>query len=177
MIDDIIASGFPPELIVVLVSTLPVAELRAGVPMGMNLFHMSWYVALGLSIIGNLIPVPFLLLFWKGVAKAISRTTIGARFVNWLFRRAERYKASTDKYGFQGLMLFVAIPLPGAGAWTGSTAAWVMGLKFWRAFLSICFGVIIDGFIIVGLSLLGWLGLAIGVIALIVLALVGWWRF
>ena len=176
MIEDILASGISRELIVIIISALPIVELRGAMPVAINVFHMPWYQALYLSFIGNMIPVPILLLFLELLTKIISRIEIGRRFMNWIFQRTRKRTAVIEKYERIGLMLFVAIPLPFIGAWTGSIAAFFMGLKLKHAFLSITAGVIIAGLIVTALSLLGWIGAAIAAVVLICLAITGWWK-
>ena len=176
MIEELVGSGLSAELVVVIISTLPIAELRAALPVAINLFHLPWYQALCLAIIGNMLPVPFLLLFFESLAKAISRTDIGKKLVDELFKRTKRRTAVVEKYERIGLMLFVAIPLPFTGAWTGSIAAFMCGLKFSRALLSITAGVIISGAIVTVLSLMGWFGAIIAGLGLIIVAILGLWK-
>ena len=176
MIEWLISSGISQGLIVVIISALPVLELRGALPVAINLFHMEWYQAFYLAVIGNLLPVPFLLLFLESLAKVVSKVTLGKKLVNWVFERTRRRGAVIEKYERIGLMLFVAIPLPVTGAWTGSVAAFLFGLKFRYAFLSILFGVIIAGGIVTSLCLLGWLGAVIAGVGLATLAVLGLWR-
>ena len=176
MIEWLISSGISQGLIVVIISALPVLELRGALPVAINLFHMEWYQAFCLAVIGNLLPVPFLLLFLESLAKVVSRVALGKKLVNWVFERTRRRGAVIEKYERIGLMLFVAIPLPVTGAWTGSVAAFLFGLKFRYAFLSILFGVIIAGGIVTSLCLLGWLGAVIAGVGLATLAALGLWR-
>jgi uncharacterized membrane protein len=176
VLENLISSGIAKELIVVIISALPVAELRGALPVAINLFHMDWYWALCLAVIGNLLPMPILLLGLESLAKAISRVDIGKRLVNWVFERTRRHGTVVKKYERIGLMLFVAIPLPFTGAWTGSVAAFIFGLKFKHAFLSILGGVIIAGAIVTCLCLLGWLGGVIAGVGLASLAVLGLWR-
>ena len=176
MIEDIINSGIAKELIVVIISVLPVAELRGALPVAINLFHMPWYWAFALAVIGNLLPVPILLLFWESLAKAISQVDIGKRLVNWVFEHTRRREVIIARYERIGLMLFVAIPLPLTGAWTGSVAAFLLGLKFSHAFFSILCGVMIAGAIVTCLCLLGWIGAIIAGVGLASLAVLGLWR-
>ena len=158
MIEQILSWNISQELITVVISALPVVELRLAVPIAIYLFAMPWYKAFSLAVIGNLLPVPILLLFLDKLAKAISRFEVGKRAVNWVFERTRRRSKVIEKYERIGLMLFVAIPLPFTGAWTGSIAAFLLGLKFRYAFLSILLGVLIAGAIVTGLCLLGWIG-------------------
>jgi len=176
MIEALIASGLAKELIVIIIAALPVVELRGALPVAINVFHMPWYRAFCLAVIGNLLPVPILLLFFDSLAKAISKVDIGKRLVNWVLQRTRRHGEVIERYERIGLILFVAIPLPVTGAWTGSIAAFLLGLKFNYAFLSILCGVIIAGAIVTCLCLLGWVGAAIAGIGLSALAILGWWR-
>ena len=176
MIEWLISSGISQGLIVVIISVLPVLELRGALPVAINLFHMEWYQAFCLAVIGNLLPVPFLLLFLESLAKVVSKVALGKKLVNWVFEHTRRRGAVIEKYERIGLMLFVAIPLPVTGAWTGSVAAFLFGLKFRYAFLSILFGVIIAGGIVTSLCLLGWLGAVIAGVGLATLAALGLWR-
>jgi len=176
MIEELINSDIARELIIVIIAALPVVELRGALPVAINIFNMPWYWAFCLSIIGNLLPVPILLLFFESLAKLISKISIGKKLVNWVLERTRRHGGVIEKYERIGLILFVAIPLPVTGAWTGSIAAFLLGIKFQHAFLSIFCGVVIAGVIVTCLCLLGWIGAAIAGIALSALAILGWWR-
>ena len=176
MIDELISSGLSPELVVVIISALPIAELRGALPIAIKLLDLPWYQALYLAIIGNMLPVPFVLLFFESLTKAISRLDTGRRLVDELFKRTRRHTAVVGKYKSIGLMALVAIPLPGTGAWTGSVAAFLCGLKFGRAFLSVTAGVIISGAIVTALSLMGWFGAIIAGLGLITVAILGLWK-
>ena len=110
MLDSLIHSALSQNLIVILLGMLPIAELRAALPVGISVFHMPWYQAFYLSVIGNLIPVPFLLLFFGAVSKLIQKTAKGKQFIEWLLTRTAKRTANLGKYKFAGLMIFVAIP-------------------------------------------------------------------
>ena len=176
MIDELVSAGLSTELIVVIMSALPIAELRGALPVAIRLFHLPWYQALYLAIIGNLLPVPFLLVFFNSLARVISRTDTGKRLLDWLFKRTGRGTAVVEKYESIGLMALVAIPVPGTGAWTGSVVAVLCGLKFGRAFLSVAAGVAVSGAIVTALSLLGWVGAIIAGIGLSTVVIVGLWK-
>lgn len=126
MIDELIGAGLSPEFVVVIMPALPIAKLRVALPVAIKLFHLPWYQALYLAIIGNMLPVPILLQFFESVAKIISRAEIGKRLVEWIFKRTRQHTRAVEKYGSLGLVLFVAIPLPGTGAWKGSVAAFLI---------------------------------------------------
>ena len=176
MIEYLINLGIAKELIVVIISALPVVELRGALPVAINVFHMPWYWAFCLAVVGNMLPVPILLLFFESLARIVSKVEIGRKLVDWVFRHTRRHEKMIQKYEWLGLMLFVAIPLPMTGAWTGAIIAFILGMRFTYAFLSILCGVIIAGAIVTCLCLLGWVGAIIAGIGLSVLAILGWWR-
>jgi len=98
MLADIISSSLPDQLIVLIIAALPVVELRGAVPVAMEVFNMPWYQALVLSIIGNLLPVPLLLLFYDALNRTVSRVKIGRDFLGWVHRRANRQVEKIEKY-------------------------------------------------------------------------------
>ncbi len=169
-------SGFPKELVVLIISALPITELRGALPVAINLFHFPWHYALLLAVIGNLLPVPLILLFLDAFSRLLSKIGIFKRALHWLFEHTRRRGKIIERYERIGLMLFVAIPLPVTGAWTGSLAAVIFGLKFKHAFLSIFAGILISGTIVTCLCLLGWTGAIIAGIGLTSLAVFGLWR-
>lgn len=153
------AKGVAPELIVVIISMIPVVELRGSIPVAILLFNIPWLEAAVLSIIGNMIPVPFLLLLIDWFFGLISKVKPGRKFTEWLFTRTRRKGKSIEKYEEIGLVIFVGIPLPGTGGWTGALAANIFGLRFWRSMLFIFLGVIMAAIIVTALSLMGTLAL------------------
>ena len=174
MIEEFLSWNISHDLLIVAISALPVVELRGALPIAINLFHMPWYRALFLAIIGNLLPVPILLLFLDSLAGVVSRVAIGRRLVNWVFEHTRRRGESIERYEKIGLMLFVAIPLPITGAWTGSIVAFLLGLKFRYSILSIMAGVVIAGAIVTSLCLIGWAGAVIAGVVLSTLAVLRW---
>lgn len=148
------------ELIIVLIAALPVAELRLSIPVAIMKepygFGLDPFTAFYLSVIGNMIPVIPLLLFLEPVSNYFRRWRIGDIFFTWLFERTHRkHSANFEKYGSIGLAIFVGIPLPATGAWTGCAAAFIFGFKFKNAFLAILAGVIIAGAIVTALTVMG----------------------
>lgn len=176
MVEQLLSSGLAEEVVIFLVSALPVVELRGALPMAINLMGMPWQKALPLAIAGNLLPVPFLLLFLGSVARFASRVSLGKKVVDWVFERTRQRGEVIEKYERIGLMLFVAIPLPMTGAWTGSVAAFLLGIKFSRALLSMLVGVVVAGAIVTCLCLLGWVGAVVAGAGLCGLAIAGLWR-
>jgi uncharacterized membrane protein len=173
VLDQLINLSISKELITILLAMLPVAELRLSLPIAMTVFNMPWYEAFILSVIGNIIPVPFLILFFEGAAKLISKNKTGKKLVDWVLTRTAKKADVIKKYEFAGLVVFVAIPLPLTGAWTASLAAYLLGLRFWPSFLAITLGVIGAGIIVTLLTLMGWIGAGIAIVAIIILAAVG----
>jgi len=174
--DELLSLGFSKELVVLIISALPITELRGALPVAINLFHFPWHYALLLAVIGNLLPVPLILLFLDAFSRLLSKIGIFKRALDWLFEHTRRRGKIIERYERIGLMLFVAIPLPMTGAWTGSLAAVLFGLKFKHAFLSIFAGILISGTIVTCLCLLGWTGAIIAGIGLTSLAVFGLWR-
>ena len=173
--------GLSENLTITLISLLPIVELRGAIPVGhilaadpdpsTRLGKEDWLRAARiylLAVVGNMIPVPFILWLLGPVSRLCMKVPLGKRFFEWLFARTRKKTAGIEKYEFFGLTVFVAIPLPVTGAWTGAMAGWLMGLKTGEAFLSILLGVMIAGVIMTVLSLMGWIGAAIAGAVLLV---------
>jgi uncharacterized membrane protein len=144
------------ELIVILLAALPVAELRLSIPIAIIELNIDPVTAFTLSVIGNMMPVVPLLLFLEPVSNFLRRWKIGDMFFNWLFSRTyHRHNARFEKYGSIGLAIFVGIPLPVTGAWTGCAAAFVFGFEFKHSFFAILAGVIIAGIVVTVLTMTG----------------------
>ena len=151
------------ELCVFFCSMLPVIELRGAIPMAFAL-GLPWWQAYLISVLGNLLPVPFILLLINLVIKwmSSSKVTFFNKIANFLLKKVEKNRERIEKYSFWGLFLFVAIPLPMTGAWTGSLVAAVVGVKPLKAFLSVLLGVLLAGVIVTlivyaGIGFLAWL--------------------
>ena len=167
----------PEEILkVILIAASPIAELRAAIPLAILTFDFPWYHALLLAIIGNLLPVPFILLFMDTATRLLGKIAFFRRILDWLFERTRKRGKIIQKYKRIGLVLFVAIPLPVTGAWTGSLAAVLFSVSFKHAFLSILAGVIIAGIIVTCLTLLGWVGAVIAGVSLCILVIFYLWR-
>ena len=141
------------ELCVFFCSMIPIIELRGAIPMG-ALFGLPWWQSYLLSLLGNMLPIPFILLFIKAVLKWMTNSKI--KFFNklagWLNRKVEKNRDKIAKYSFWGVYFFVAVPLPVTGAWTGSLVAAMIDMKFWKALLSCLFGVMIAGVVMTLIS-------------------------
>ena len=146
--------GLPKELAVMISAALPVSELRGAIPLGLYL-GLPLYKTVLLSIIGNLIPVVPILFFLTPVSEKLRHLPVFNKFFDWLFERTRKKADLIQRYEALGLILFVAIPLPVTGAWTGCVAASLFKIKFRYAFLAITTGVIIASVIVSILSQLG----------------------
>ena len=179
MVDTIIQwlnSVIPQELVIVIISALPIVELRGAIPVGINIFGMPWYWVFLLTVAGNLLPVPLLVLFFQTLVKYCRRVPYLARPINFIVRHAEHRSASVEKYKMLGLIIFVGIPLPWTGAWTASIISSLLGIGFTRAFFAIAAGVVIAAIIVTILCLLGWVGAVIAGVGLLTLAIFGLWK-
>lgn len=134
------------------ISMLPVIELRGGLPYGVG-FGLKPLEAFLASVLGNLLPIPFVLWLLSDFLKWLKKgNSIFARFAQWLENKAYKNQKTIEKYASLGLIILVAIPLPGTGAWTGAIVATVLGMNRKLAFPMICLGVIIAGIIVLGIS-------------------------
>ncbi|MDI6883371.1 MAG: small multi-drug export protein [Patescibacteria group bacterium] len=149
-----------PEVQTFFLAMTPIGELRAAIPVGLTLYHLNWLRVFLISVIGNLVPVILLLLFLAPASAWLSRNfKIFQRFFSWLFERTRRrYNSKMKKYGYPGLAVFVAIPLPLTGGWTACLIAFLFGIPFKIALPLIAFGVAIAGVIV---SLLTQAGIAV----------------
>lgn len=128
-----------------LVSMIPVVELRGGIPFGVTRGLPVWAAYLA-SIIGNILPVPFILVYIRQIFHWVRRKLPGLnRMVDRLERKAHLKGQKVTKYKYLGLLLFVAIPLPGTGAWTGALAAAFLDMPLRKALPSIFLGILIAG--------------------------------
>ena len=149
-------SNFPHWLATLLLSSLPVTELRGSIPIAILQYQMNPAEAYILAVIGNMIPVIPLLLYLEPVSNYLRRFKSWDRFFNWLFSRTHRnHSATFEKYGTLGLAIFVAIPLPATGAWSGCAAAFVFGIRFRHALMAITAGVLIAGIVVTAVTLGG----------------------
>ena len=130
-----------PEGAVFLISMIPLLELRGGL-LAASLLKISAAKAIPLCIVGNIIPIPFILLFIKQIFKVLKKTKIFRGLIITLEDRAMRKSDQVKKYEFWGLMLFVGIPLPGTGAWTGSLIASLLEIDIKKSSLAILCGII-----------------------------------
>ena len=149
----------PSEWVVVILSALPISEVRGGIPAGI-IMGLPLTQILPLAVISNVLSVLPIVLGFNWVAERLANKPVLGRLITRLIRRARSKEEMVNKHGVWAVTLFVAIPLPVTGAWTGAVAAVLFGIKFKHAFISIFIGVIIAGIIVTSLWMLA--GFAFG---------------
>ena len=135
-------SFMPKEVVVFIVSMVPILELRGGL-IASSLLGIGVYKAVFLCILGNIVPIPFILLFITPIFSWMKKTKLFRPMVEKLENKSMSKSDQIQKYEFWGLALFVGVPLPGTGAWTGALIAALLGIKLKKASLSIFIGIII----------------------------------
>ena len=151
-----LSGAISKELIVFIISLMPVLELRGGLIAG-ALLNVPYIKAAIICILGNIIPIPFILLLLKKVFNILEKFGPTKKIVLWLNNKAIKNKSKIDRYGFLGLVLFVGIPLPGTGAWTGSLIASVFEMDIKKSIIAIFLGIIL-AFIIMSIVSYGIIG-------------------
>ncbi|WP_304140878.1 small multi-drug export protein [Finegoldia magna] len=136
-----------------ILSMLPVLEIRGSMIYALA-NNINPTLAFGLSVIGNILPIPFLILLTQKVLQWLDTIDTFKPFVDWINKKAQEKSKTIDKYGRLGLYILVAIPLPGTGAWTGALVASFLGLSPKKSMLPITLGVITAGTIVM-LSTMG----------------------
>lgn len=139
-------------LATLIISMIPVIELRGAIPIGVGL-GLTHIEAMAISVIGNMLPVPFIILFIRPIFKWMTQKSekLG-RLARKLEAKAEGKWDRIHRFQFFALTLFVAIPLPGTGAWTGALIAAVMNMRLRNALPSVLLGVVIAGILVTGLT-------------------------
>ncbi|MFA5412970.1 MAG: small multi-drug export protein [Patescibacteria group bacterium] len=148
-----IFKSFPPEAATALIAMIPIAELRVAMPVALLVYKMSFWSAMLWSVLGNMLPIFLIVFLLRPAADFLMKHWgLAKRFFDWWFTRVrKKFEGGILKYGINlALVVFVAIPLPLTGAWSGAVAAYLFGIPPRRALILITIGVIIAG-IIVGL--------------------------
>lgn len=132
------------ELCVFFCAMLPIIECRGAIPLGWAL-GLPWWQTFLLAFAGNILPVPFILLLIRKILSLMrgSHVKFFRSIAAWLDRKVEKHKGSIEKYGYWGVTLFVAVPLPGTGGWTGSLISAALEQRPKKAFPAVVLGVLI----------------------------------
>lgn len=133
-------------VLIFLISLMPILELRGGL-IAASLLDISPWSAFAVCMIANILIIPFVLFFIEAVLKFLSRIKKLGEFIDWFKNKTLKKKDTIEKYGYLGILLFVAVPLPGSGAWTGCFLAVLLGLDKKKSFLAALLGVLIAGVI------------------------------
>ena len=141
----------PKELTVFAISVMPVLELRGGL-IAARLLEMDVLRAFFFCFVGNMLPIPFILLFIRKIFDWMRKWKHFGKIILKLEGKAEKHRKTIEKYGAWGLLILVAVPLPGTGAWTGALVAALMDIRMRRALPIIAVGVFIAGLIVGGIS-------------------------
>ena len=147
---------FKNILYIFLCSMVPIIELRGAIPMGAAL-DIPFYINYVVCVIGNILPVPFILLFIRQILHWMKKVPKLAKIAIWVENKAEKNKAKVLKYATFGLYVFVALPLPGTGAWTGALVAAMLDMRMKKSIPAILFGVMTAG-VIMSLASYGAIG-------------------
>ncbi len=133
--------GFPAELVVFIISLFPILECRGGL-IAASLLGVNFWVALAISVVGNLLPIPFIFMFIEKIFELLKKTKHLGKLIIRLEKKAMSKSEKVTKYKRFGLLLFVGIPLPGTGAWTGALIAVLLKLNLKDSVISILLGVL-----------------------------------
>ena len=147
---------FPEWFQIFFGSMIPWLESRYVIPLSMLNFGWEWQQAFPLAVAGNMLPIPFILLFFRFVEKFLRNYKFWTNIMDWLFAKTrKRADSKIRRYEYIGLILFVAVPLPFTGAWTGALIAYLFDLNFSKSLLTIFVGVIIAASVMIILTLTG----------------------
>lgn len=148
-------SFLPDWLQVFVISILPIVELRGAIPWGTLALHMPYLSTFLLAWLGSIVPAPLVLKFMPALIEWMRGKKGLGKFADWLHERGMNKSKKIQQYKFWGLMIFVAIPLPGTGVWTGCLAGSLIGIDFKQGMLSVSLGSAIAGVIVTALCALG----------------------
>ena len=149
-------NGLNKNILVFIVSMLPIVELRGGL-IAASILKIECFKAFIICFIGNILPVPFILLLIEKIFELLKKWNFTKKIINKLEKKTLEKSDQITKYGYLGLLLFVGIPLPGTGAWTGSLLAVLLNLNKKKSFIYISLGVLLAGIImsIISYGILG----------------------
>lgn len=139
---------------VLLLSMVPLIEQRGAIPLGIIGYNLNPFAVLGVSFLGSLVPVPFILFFFSHIFEWLGKTKLLKWFYDFIERKVEKGKGKVEKYEKWGLILFVAIPLPTTGLWTGSAVAAFLKMNKKKAAVYIIIGGLISAVVITALTMI-----------------------
>lgn len=140
-----------PSFGVFAVSMVPIIELRGAIPLGIGL-DLNWFWVYMISVIGNLLPVPFVILLVRPIIEWLVHSKMFGKLGKWLDERTKKKTENMTKYKKWGLFIFVAVPLPGTGAYTGAMIAGMLNMRLKDALPAIVSGVLVAGIAMLAIS-------------------------
>jgi len=147
-------SQFPPELATFFIAMTPILELRGSIPVGILAYHLPWWEVLFWSVLGNFLPALGILFLAGSFHNWIEKTSgfFAGKWIKLLARAQKKFEGDYAKWGLIGLMIFIGVPLPGTGAWTGALAAFVLGIPVKKSWPYVLGGIIIASIAVVVLT-------------------------
>ena len=142
---------FGKEIVVFIISLMPILELRGGL-LAASLLGLDPIKSYIICIIGNIIPVPFILWLINWILDCMRKSKHFKGIAKWLDKKVDKHKGQIEKFGFWGLVLFVGIPLPGTGAWTGCLIAACLEMNRKKAFIAAMIGILMASIIMMAIS-------------------------
>lgn len=144
------------DVLIFIISMMPILELRGGL-IAASILKIPFFKALIICLIGNILPTPFILLFLNYIFELLSKWKVTKKLVDWIKKKTLSKKATLEKYGYLGILLFVGIPLPGTGMWTGSILVVLLGMNRKKAIPYIILGILMASVImsIISYGILG----------------------
>lgn len=161
-----------PYIIIFLISVLPFIELRGSIPIGILFLNLEWIPVIIVSIIGNMLPIFFIILFFDLFEKILRKISFFNKFFDWLFKRVLSKSKPIEKYKEIGLVFFIGIPLPMTGAWTGSLIAYLLKLSYLKSIIFIFLGVLSAAVIVTTITYFKIVGLIVALIIFIGITLI-----
>lgn len=149
---EFIQNSLSVEWATLLISMLPIVELRVGIPLGIAM-GLSWQSAFLIGVVGNMLPIPFVIWLIRPLLNLLQKWKCFSWFVRWQEEKMLKHSKKVARYSMLGLFFFVAIPLPGTGAWTGAMVADFLRMRMWSALISIMCGVLVAAAIITAVSM------------------------
>jgi uncharacterized membrane protein len=148
-------NGLPPDLVVALISSAPVVELRGGIPAGVCLLKLPLWRVFLVAVVANIIVVTPLLAGFEWMCEHFNQTPVIGRLLKWAVEHMHKRKPFVDKYGLLALTAWFATPVPGFGAWSGVILGPMAGISFWRCLACLAAGTTIAGGIVSALTMGG----------------------
>jgi len=147
--------GLPPDLLVAVLSAAPVSELRGGIPVGLLVLHLPLWRVWLVAVVANILVVSPIVWGFEWLTDALEQRPVLGGIFRWAVHHARSKRAMVEKHGMWALTLWCALPVPGAGAWTGALIGPLVGMPFWRTMTCVALGTAIASGLVTALTLGG----------------------